>query len=252
MRVTFLGTGTSEGVPIINCDCPVCTSDNPKNKRMRCSVMIEVDSSNILIDTPTDMRQQLLAYPFRRIDAILYTHAHADHIFGLDDLRHFNYIQNQVIPVFSNADTIDRIKTIFGYALNEGQVRPGIPNINVHIVNEKFNLGSTEIIPVPLLHGQDKIFGYRIGNFAYCTDVNHIPESSYKLLRHLDVLVIGALRERKHARHFNLDEAISETGKIKSKKTFFTHVSHLLDHDKHGRELPPSCSFAYDGLSIEI
>jgi len=252
MRITFLGTGTSQGVPVINCDCPVCTSTNPKNKRLRCSVMIETRNTNILIDTSTDMRQQFLTYPFDRIDAILFTHAHADHIFGLDELRRFNYIQNQMIPVYGNTDTINHIKRVFGYAFTYGKLVPGIPNISANIVENEFKVCDADIIPIPLLHGHDMILGYRVGNFAYCTDVSHIPKKSYSLLQNLDVLIVGALRERKHTKHFNLDEAISETEKIKAKKTYLTHISHMLDHDKHSQKLPESCSFAYDGLSIEI
>ena len=252
MRITFLGTGTSQGVPIINCDCPVCTSKNTKNKRMRTSVIIECFGNNILIDTSTDMRQQFLTYPFERIDAILYTHAHADHIFGLDELRRFNYTQNQVIPVYGDANTINQIKRIFGYAFNDDDLIPGIPNIRAYIFDKEFNVDGTNVIPIPLMHGDDEIFGYRIGNFAYCTDVSRIPVSSYQLLKNLDVLVIGALRERRHNKHFTLDEAIIEAEKIQSKKTYFTHISHILDHDVHGKNLSASCSFAYDGLTIEI
>lgn len=252
MRITLLGTGTSQGVPIINCDCPVCTSKNPKNRRMRSSVIIENSGNNILIDTSTDMRQQFLTYPFERIDAILYTHAHADHIFGLDELRRFNYIQNQVIPVFGDAFTINQIKRIFGYAFNEANLIPGIPNIRAYSVDKEFDVDGTKIMPIPLLHGEDEILGYRIGTFAYCTDVSRIPDSSYHLLCGLDVLIIGALRERKHSKHFTLDEAIAEAEKIQSKKTYLTHISHILDHDVHGNKLPVSCSFAYDGLIIEL
>ena len=252
MRITFLGTGTSQGVPIINCNCPVCTSTNPKNKRMRCSVMIETGHSNILIDTSIDMYQQFIAYHFDRIDAILYTHAHADHIFGLDELRRFNRMQKEVIPVYGNAETMTRIRQVFDYALNDGTFISGIPNITANSIDTEFKIKDIKIIPIPLMHGKDQIFGYRIGNIAYCTDVNFIPEESYQFLHNLDILVLGALREKKHPRHFNVEEAIAEMNKIKAKQTYFTHISHKLDHEKHGRDLPPSCSFAYDGLSIEI
>jgi phosphoribosyl 1,2-cyclic phosphate phosphodiesterase len=252
MRITFLGTGTSQGVPLINCDCPVCTSTNPKNKRMRCSVMVETDNANILIDTSMDMYQQFIAYRFERIDAILYTHAHADHIFGLDDLRRFNYMQQEVIPVYGGVETMNRIGHVFDYAISDGHLNPGVPSIKPNIIDSKFSFKNTEIIPVPIMHGKDRIYGYRIGNFAYCTDVNFIPQESYELLQGLDVLVLGALREKKHPRHFSVDEAVVEMNKIQPKQTFLTHISHFLDHDKDGSKLPPSCSFAYDGLSIEI
>jgi phosphoribosyl 1,2-cyclic phosphate phosphodiesterase len=252
MRITFLGTGTSQGVPVINCDCPVCTSSNSKNKRMRCSAMVEIGNTSILIDTSIDMYQQFIAYPFKRIDAILFTHAHADHIFGLDELRRFNYLQNEVIPIFGDNETMDRIRHVFDYASNNGQLVPGVPNITTNCIDKVFTIKKIRIIPVSLMHGKDKILGYRISNFAYCTDVSFIPKESYTLLQNLDVLVLGALRERKHPRHFNLEEAITEAQKIGAKNTYFTHISHMLDHDAHSRKLPESCSFAYDGLSIEI
>jgi phosphoribosyl 1,2-cyclic phosphate phosphodiesterase len=252
MRITFLGTGTSQGVPLINCDCPVCTSTNPKNKRMRCSVMVEAQNANILIDTSIDMYQQFIAYPFQRIDAILFTHAHADHILGMDELRRFNYVQNEVIPIYGNLETMNRIKHVFDYAISDGQLNPGVPSVISHNIDNEFSLGKISIIPIPIMHGEDRIFGYRIGNFAYCTDVNFIPETSYKLLLGLDTLVLGALREKKHPRHFSVEEAVAEVDKIKPNQTFLTHISHFLDHDKDGAKLPPSCSFAYDGLSIEI
>jgi len=192
MRVTFLGTGTSQGVPIINCGCEVCRSDDPRNTRMRCSVMIETKGQHILIDTSMDMRNQFLRFPFPRIDAVLFTHAHADHIFGLDELRRFNYLQKQIIPVYGNAETIRHIRAIFGYAFTEKLV-PGIPNISAQTVEEAFYFNDVPIRPIPLMHGDDRIFGFRIGDFAYCTDVNYIPDTSYALLRDLDILVLEKL-----------------------------------------------------------
>jgi phosphoribosyl 1,2-cyclic phosphate phosphodiesterase len=252
MNITFLGTGTSQGVPIINCDCSVCTSVNPKNKRMRCSVMVQDNGKNILIDTSTDLRMQFLAYPFERIDAILYTHAHADHILGLDDLRRFNYIQKEIIPAYGDQNTLKRLKQIFGYAFSEGELQPGVPSISGQTVDAGFEIYGIKVIPVPLLHGNDTVFGYRIGNFAYCTDVNKIPQKSYALLRSLDVLVIGALQHRRHDKHFSVNEALIEAEKIGAKKTYFTHIGHKVDHETDGRNLPDYCEFAYDGLCIEI
>jgi len=252
MKITFLGTGTSQGVPIINCDCRVCTSTNPKNKRMRCSVMVESGGMHILIDTSMDMRNQFLAFPFPKIDAVLYTHAHADHIFGLDELRRFNYLQKEIIPVYGNADTIGRIRSIFGYAFTQDNFKRGIPNISANEVNGSFKIGQVEILPIPLNHGSDEILGFRIGDFAYCTDVNHIPDSSYELLQNLDVLVLDALRERKHGKHFSLSEAVNEARKIKARRTLFTHMSHILDHEEPGRQLPAGCAFAYDGMMLDL
>lgn len=215
-------------------------------------MMVETGNTNILIDTSIDMYQQFIAYPFERIDAILYTHAHADHILGLDELRRFNYLQNEVIPVYGNSETMKRINHVFDYAISDGQLKPGVPSVIPHNIDAKFSIGKNNIIPIPIKHGRDQIYGYRIGTFAYCTDASFIPEDSYKLLQDLDVLVLGALRERQHPRHFSVEEAVAEMDKIKPKQTFLTHISHFLDHDIDGNKLPPSCSFAYDGLSIEI
>ena len=182
MKVTFLGTGTSGGIPVINCDCSVCASSNPRNKRLRCSVMIEVEGLHLLIDTCTDMRQQFLTHYFPKIDAVLFTHSHADHIFGLDELRRFNYLQKDQIPVYGNQTTIGHLKQIFNYAFNDGDLHFGRPNLSENIVNGRLEIDGVEIYPIPLLHGSLEILGYRIGNFAYCTDVSRIPGDSYKLL----------------------------------------------------------------------
>lgn len=252
MKITFLGTGTSGGVPIIKCDCDVCRSDNPKNKRLRCSIMVEWDDQNILVDTSLDMREQFLRHSFPRLDAILYTHTHADHIFGLDEVRRFNYLQKQRIPVYGNYSTLQRLRSVFDYAFYEGVVRWGIPSLTAVEVQSRFSINGLKITPVPLLHGHQEILGYRFGNFAYCTDVNKIPESSYRLLQNLDVLVLDALREREHATHFCLSQSIAEARKIAARKTYFTHMSHNLDHEKHGRLLPENMYFAYDGLVLNF
>ena len=219
---------------------------------MRCSVMIETAGLYILVDTSMDMRNQFLKFHFPRIDAVLFTHAHADHIFGLDELRRFNYLQKEIIPVFGNESTIHQIRSIFGYAFTGPELVPGIPNISAHTVKDAFQIKKASIQPVPLLHGDEEILGFRIGKFAYCTDVNRIPENSYHLLEDLDILVLDALRERKHAKHFSLHEAVAEAQKIGAKRTYFTHMSHILDHNRHGALLPERCAFAYDGLVLDI
>ncbi|RLD16771.1 MBL fold metallo-hydrolase [candidate division KSB1 bacterium] len=254
MRITFLGTGTSGGVPIINCDCAVCRSANPKNKRLRSSVMIEINDKFLLIDTTPDMRQQFLRKRFPRIDAILYTHAHADHVFGLDEVRRFNYLTKKRIPAYGNAQTMERLTTVFNYAFQppEIEIVKGIPNLSPHVIEGPTVIEGIEVIPIPLVHNELTIFGYRIGNFAYCTDVNHIPAASYNLLNNLDVLVLDALREKRHPSHFSLGEAITEARKIGARQTYFTHISHILDHDRHGQMLPKNMAFAYDELELEI
>ena len=252
MKITFLGTGTSHGVPVINCNCPVCSSKNPKNRRLRSSVLLETNKVNILIDTSPDFRQQFLSKKVERIDAVLYTHEHADHIFGLDDLRRFCWMQKERIPIYGRQDFIEHLTKIFTYAFGEGEFRYGIPNLQANIVSDHFEFANQEIIPIELYHNKKIIYGYRINNFAYCTDVSNIPQQSYEKLENLDVLVLDALREKPHPSHFSLKRAIKEAHKIKAKQTYFTHMNHMLDHDNHGKSLPESMQFAYDGLEIEI
>jgi len=252
MQMTFLGSGTSGGVPVISCDCTVCRSLNPKNKRLRSSVLFQVEGLNILVDTSPDLRQQLLRQPIPRVDAVLYTHAHADHIFGLDELRRFNYLQKERIPAYAHPETSIKLRSIFDYAFHEGALRPGVPNLSLMDIKGKFSIAGIEIIPVPLLHGNQEILGFRIGDLAYCTDVSAIPETSYPLLENLEYLILDALREKPHPTHFSLDQAIDQAQKINAKQTYFTHISHILDQDKHGQGLPESIRFAYDGLVLEF
>jgi len=252
VKVSFLGTGTSGGIPVLNCACEVCQSPDPFNKRLRPSIKIEVNGLHLLIDTSMDLRQQLLRDPMPRVDAVLYTHAHADHIYGMDDLRRFNHLQGQAIPVYGNLSTIARLREVFGYALDLPVFRDGVPNLISQIVDQPFLLRETEIIPIPLWHGSMEIFGYRIGNFAYCTDVSEIPESSYALLGNLDVLVLDALREEPHPTHFSLPRAIEEAQKIGAGQTWFTHMNHKIEHHRHSARLPERCALAWDGLQLAL
>ena len=251
LRINFLGTGTSQGIPVINCDCNVCASTNTRNKRLRTSITIQSDRCTILVDTSTDLRQQLLRNPVDSLDAVVYTHAHADHICGIDDLRPFNFSLKKRIPVYGSPKTLDRLLEIFGYAFGNGPMIPGIPNLEAKPVTERFRVNDLEIIPLELWHGNSIVFGYRIKTFAFCTDVNKIPENTYKLLTDLDVLVLDALREKPHPTHFCLEQAISEAERIGAKKTYLVHMSHEIDHEFHGHYLPDNIYCAYDGLSIE-
>ncbi|MFC1562820.1 MBL fold metallo-hydrolase [candidate division KSB1 bacterium] len=253
MKITFLGTGTSLGVPEIGCECEVCNSEDSKNKRLRPSVFVECNEISIIIDTTPDLRIQALKYNVKKIDAILYTHQHADHIFGLDDIRRFNFIQKKSIPCYGNKKTISAVKNAFSYILkNNKKFKYFLPKIDFNVINSNFSIGDVEIIPIEVLHGGLSILGFRIGDFAYLTDCNKIPQSSRKLLSGLKLLVLDALRESNHVAHFSLYEALSEAKLIAAEKTFFTHISHRLEHNSTNKKLPDNIKLAYDGLILEI
>ena len=252
MKVTFIGTGTSQGVPVINCSCDVCRSDDPRNNRLRTSVTIQTGQTTLLIDTTTDLRQQLLRYPVQTIDAVLYTHAHEDHICGIDDLRAFNFITNRRIPAYGSSETIGRLTEIFSYAFGNGRLVPGLPNLEARVVDHTFRINELEITPLELHHGQSLVLGYRIGSFAYCTDVSYLPEHTASGLKNLDVLVLDALRHKPHPTHFSIEEALNVAGQIGAAKTYLIHMSHNVDHEKDSKLLPENIYFAYDGLTIDL
>jgi phosphoribosyl 1,2-cyclic phosphate phosphodiesterase len=254
MKIILLGTGTSQGIPIIGCKCKVCKSKNSKDKRLRTSAYIETDGLKILIDTSIDFRQQMLKYNVTDIDAVLYTHHHVDHILGMDDLRQINQRLNKFIDIYGNETTIREIKTTFRYALNKQLIRyMAVPLVNFHIrINKSFKIRNTKIIPVEVFHGRVKIYGFRIGNFAYITDCSGIEEKEMKKLYGLEVLVINALRRRPHPTHFNLEQAIEIAKILKPEKTYFTHITHDLMHNETNAELPKNIKLAYDGQKFEI
>ena len=252
MKITFLGTGTSQGVPILNCSCSVCTSTDQRNKRLRTSISVQTDHTSLIVDTTPDLRQQLLRNPLSRLDAVLYTHAHADHIYGIDDLRRFSQIQKERLPVYAEEPTLTRLTNIFDYAFGRGGLNPGLPNLEAIKINGPFSINEVEIKPIKLEHGDQKILGFRVGNMAYCTDVSKIPAESYNLLLDFDILILDALRETAHPTHFSVGEAVKEANKIQAKKTYFVHMSHKIDHESQGRLLPPTIDFAYDGLVVDI
>lgn len=252
MKVTILGCATSTGVPIVSCSCPVCTSKNPKNSRTRCSVLVEAKGKNILIDTSTDLRFQALRHGITRLDAVLYTHSHADHTHGIDELRIYNFINKTAIPCFGNMQTIKNIKKNFKYIFDMVKSAGGKPKLILTTVADEFDFDGIKITPVEVYHADWTIFGYRIGGMAYLTDCGGIPDWSWEKLKDLDLLIISALRYRPHPAHLNVEQAVETALKIKPRLTVFTHMGHELDYDTLLRELPDSIVPAYDGMEIEI
>ena len=252
MQVVFLGTGTSTGVPLPTCGCEVCRSNDPRDARLRPSILLRWGGATVLVDTSTDLRQQALTERLPRIDAVLYTHAHADHIFGLDDIRMFNWVLGGPMPVYGSPNTLAALRRTFWYVFEDVEAGGGKPLVDLHEVEAPFELLGRTVTPVPLHHGTLPILGYRIGPFAYLTDVSAIPEPSYALLRGLDVLVLSALRHRPHPTHFHLARAIEEARKIGAARTLFTHIAHEVSHAAVARELPAGIELAYDGLRLEI
>ncbi|MCX6161523.1 MAG: MBL fold metallo-hydrolase [Ignavibacteriae bacterium] len=262
MRIILLGSGTSQGVPIIGCTCDTCISQNTKDKRLRTSAYIEVNGLKILIDTSIDFRQQMLRSNVTDLDAILFTHHHVDHIFGLDDLRQINQKYNKFVDIFGNKMTLDEIKLTFRYALDEKLIRyMAVPLMNFnYLENLPFRVKEKdssekefcEVIPIEVYHGRIKIFGYRIGNFAYITDCSFIPEKEFGKLHGLDVLVLNALRQAPHPTHFNVEQAVATAININAKKTYFTHITHDLLHDEVNKTLPVNIELGYDELELII
>ncbi|MFB3148379.1 MAG: MBL fold metallo-hydrolase [Thermodesulfobacteriota bacterium] len=252
MKVVILGCATSTGVPIIGCNCPVCTSDNPKNKRTRCSLFIEKNGKNILIDSSTDLRFQALKHNITRLDVVLYTHSHADHTHGIDDLRTFNFVNKMVIPCFANLQTITNLKNNFGYIFDGVYSAGGKPQLELYVVENNFDFDGINIIPVEINHAQWMILGYRIGNVAYLTDCSGIPDESLEKLMGLELLIISALRYTEHPAHFNIEQAVEMAQKINPKLAVLTHMGHEVDYDTLLSELPDNIVPAYDGMEVEL
>ncbi len=250
LTVTVLGSGTSHGVPMIACDCDVCTSTDPRDKRTRPSIALRYDDTTLLIDTAPELRLQCVARNVRRVDAVLYTHHHIDHLAGLDDLRRFNWVQQAALPCFGQPETLDRIRTMFAYVFKEETGYTSKPELTLHAIDGPFEIGGRLITPIPLLHGRMTVLGFRIGDFAYCTDVGEIPEASWPLLAGLDVLILDALRRRPHPTHFNLEQAVDHAERIGARQTLFTHIAHDLGHEDTNRNLPEGMALAYDGQVI--
>jgi len=256
MKVTFLGTGTSQGVPLPLCNCDVCTSDDFRDKRLRASLFIETGEQNILIDTSVDFRQQMLRSAVQKIDLILLTHHHYDHLYGLDDVRSFTNKHQQFIDVYTKPDCIPEVMTRFGYAFQGDNLKIGLPALRMHAVVKPFRVGKNShaltITPVEVHHGRLGIYGYRIGNMAYLTDCKSIPEKSFALLENLDVLIIESLRYRQHPTHASLEESLGFIEKIAPKRAYLTHFSHEMKHCKLEAELPEQVFPAYDMLELFI
>ncbi|MDO5607518.1 MAG: MBL fold metallo-hydrolase [Capnocytophaga sp.] len=253
MRITFLGTGTSQGIPVIGSTHPVGFSDNPKDKRLRTAALLSWNDTHIAIDCGPDFRQQMLRHEVTHLEGILFTHEHADHTAGLDDIRPF-VLQQGDMPIFGLPRVISELKRRFDYIFATENRYPGAPSVIIHEVeNENFTLSGKTIIPIHVMHGNLPILGFRIENIAYITDAKTIAESELKKLTNLDVLVINCLRKNEHPTHLNLSEAIEIIEKIKPKRTYFTHISQTFGfHDEVSKELPKNVFLAYDGLTVEI
>lgn len=253
MKVNFLGTGTSQGVPVIGCDCVVCKSLDFRDKRFRTSVHIEVQGISLVIDTGPDFRMQMLRAGITRLDAVLFTHEHKDHTAGLDDIRPFNFSQKMDMPIFAKRNVLDQIRREYSYIFSPKKY-PGVPQVEqVEITENQFNVHGVVVTPIPVLHYRLPVFGFRIGDFAYITDANFIPEESMKLLEGTDTLVLNALQITPHISHFTLDEAIQIARTVGARRTYLTHISHRLGlHEQIDSQLPEGIALAYDGLELSL
>jgi phosphoribosyl 1,2-cyclic phosphate phosphodiesterase len=248
----FLGTGTSAGIPMIGCDCPVCTSADPRDRRTRVSVVVSYDGHHVLVDTAPELRLQCVASGVKRVDAVVFTHAHADHVMGLDDVRRFNAIKGGPLDVWADAKTHETLQRCFGYAFKapEPELKLFRPHLNPRTIEGPFDVMGRTWTPVTLQHGTTPVLGFRIGDLAYCTDTNEIPPASMELLQGLDVLVIDGLQFKKHTTHFTVDEAIAVAQQLRPKRTYLTHIAHGVSHAEHSKRLPPGVEFSFDGLRI--
>jgi phosphoribosyl 1,2-cyclic phosphate phosphodiesterase len=253
LKITFLGTGTSQGVPVIGCECEVCRSLDYRDKRLRTSIHIEFDGLSLIVDTGPDFRQQALREGIKKLDAVLFTHAHKDHTAGLDDVRAYNFIQQKTMPVYGTIDVHDQLKREYHYVFS-GAKYPGIPQLNlIELSGDDFEINGRQIITLPVFHLKLPVLGFRFGDFSYITDANFIPDETLRKLRGTKVLVLNALQKEKHVSHFNLDEAIAMAQKIGAETTYFIHMSHKMGmHKDVEKILPPNIKLSYDGLALSL
>jgi len=253
MKITVLGTGTSQGVPVVACDCKVCSSKNPKDKRLRTAILVETSVNSIVIDAGPDFRQQMLRENVKKVNAVFITHNHKDHTGGLDDVRAFNWILKQPMEVFARQNVLKSIKKDFDYAFEEEKY-PGVPQINLNTIeNKPFSVNGEEILPIDALHAQLPVFGFRMGDFSYLTDANFLTDEELDKMKGSKYIIINALRKEKHYSHFNVEEAVDLLQYLKPEKGFLTHISHQMGlHEEINKELPPGIELAYDGLKLII
>jgi phosphoribosyl 1,2-cyclic phosphate phosphodiesterase len=252
MRLTFLGTGTSTGVPTLACHCRVCGSSDPHDKRTRPSVMLEFNGRVVIIDTTPDFRVQAMREGIERLDAVLFTHDHVDHILGLDDVRPFYFRQRDAIPIFADSRCMESIRRVFTYIFDQNYPYGGIAKLDPHLIDGPFDLWGERVTPLPVLHGHLPVLGFRVGNFGYVTDFSTIPEGTLSLLQGLDVLVLDALRHKPHPTHSTVENSLRLVEQLKPRRAFFTHIAHELAHEETNAAFPPHVRLAYDGLKLDL
>ncbi len=258
IHVTLLGTGTSTGIPVIGCSCRVCTSEDPRDKRLRCSCFVEADGVDLLIDVGPDFRVQAMRAGISNIDAVLISHHHFDHIVGLDDLRPFLFYEKSEIPCYSNEESVRVLRKMFSYIFDGGSY-PGVPRLSIEDVAGTFHVRSRRdpshsvaVTAIPAMHGEMEVLGFRIGSFAYITDTSGLPESSLELLTGLDVLVLDALRRKPHSKHLSIDQAVRLADRVGAHETYFIHMTHSVLHAEENAALPDTMALAYDGLEFSV
>jgi phosphoribosyl 1,2-cyclic phosphate phosphodiesterase len=252
MRLTFLGTGTSTGVPTLGCHCPTCSSSDPHDQRTRSSVLLEFGGRAVVIDTTPDFRQQALREKLDHLDAVVFTHTHADHVFGLDDIRVYNLRQKHAIPIYADDRSMQDIRRIYDYVFRANYAAGGLPNFDARLIDGPFELWGETMTPLPVFHGELPILGFRFGKGAYVTDFSNIPETTLGLLTNMEVLVLDALRHKPHPTHSTLENSVDLVKRLKPQRAFFTHIAHELGHEVTNASLPSNVCLAHDGLKVEL